>query len=39
MSIRKLKIGVLAALVSASAFSVSAKDFLNVSYEIGRAHV
>ena len=33
MSIRKLKIGVLAALVSASAFSVSAKDFLNVSYD------
>ncbi len=28
MSIRKLKIGVLAALISASAFSVSAKDFL-----------
>ena len=33
MSIRKLKIGILAALVSASAFSVSAKDFLNVSYD------
>ncbi len=33
MSIRKLKIGVLAALVSTSAFSVSAKDFLNVSYD------
>jgi len=33
MSIRKLKVGILAALVSASAFSVSAKDFLNVSYD------
>ncbi|MCU4312471.1 sulfate ABC transporter substrate-binding protein [Acinetobacter variabilis] len=33
MNIRKLKIGVLAALISATAFSVSAKDFLNVSYD------
>ncbi|WP_180071832.1 sulfate ABC transporter substrate-binding protein [Acinetobacter sp. YH12200] len=33
MNIGKLKIGVLAALVSATAFSVSAKDFLNVSYD------
>ena len=33
MNIRQLKIGVLAALLSASAFSVSAKDFLNVSYD------
>ncbi len=33
MNIHKLKIGVLAALVSATAFSVSAKDFLNVSYD------
>ena len=29
----KLKLGVLAALISATAFSVSAKDFLNVSYD------
>ena len=33
MNTRKLKIGVLAALLSASALSVSAKDFLNVSYD------
>lgn len=33
MNVRKLKIGVLAALISATAFSVSAKDFLNVSYD------
>ena len=33
INIGKLKIGVLAALVSATAFSVSAKDFLNVSYD------
>ncbi|UOH75859.1 sulfate ABC transporter substrate-binding protein [Acinetobacter schindleri] len=33
MNIRKLKIGVLAALISTTAFSVSAKDFLNVSYD------
>ncbi|MFV5489950.1 sulfate ABC transporter substrate-binding protein [Acinetobacter sp. ASP199] len=33
MNIHKLKIGVLAALLSATAFSVSAKDFLNVSYD------
>lgn len=33
MNTRKLKIGVLAALISASALSVSAKDFLNVSYD------
>ena len=33
INIRKLKIGVLAALISATAFSVSAKDFLNVSYD------
>ena len=33
MNIGQLKIGVLAALVSATAFSVSAKDFLNVSYD------
>ena len=33
MNIGKLKIGALAALVSATAFSVSAKDFLNVSYD------
>ncbi|WP_218209187.1 sulfate ABC transporter substrate-binding protein [Acinetobacter sp. F9] len=33
MNIGKLKIGVLAALVLATAFSVSAKDFLNVSYD------
>ncbi|WP_278363020.1 sulfate ABC transporter substrate-binding protein [Acinetobacter schindleri] len=33
MNVRRLKIGVLAALISATAFSVSAKDFLNVSYD------
>ena len=33
MNVRKLKIGVLTALISATAFSVSAKDFLNVSYD------
>ncbi|MCU4518709.1 sulfate ABC transporter substrate-binding protein [Acinetobacter schindleri] len=33
MNVHKLKIGVLAALISATAFSVSAKDFLNVSYD------
>ena len=33
MNIAKLKIGVLAALISTTAFSVSAKDFLNVSYD------
>lgn len=33
MNVRKLKIGVLAVLISATAFSVSAKDFLNVSYD------
>jgi sulfate transport system substrate-binding protein len=33
MNVRKLKIGVLAALISATAFSVSAKDFLNASYD------
>ncbi|MEB5928648.1 sulfate ABC transporter substrate-binding protein [Acinetobacter schindleri] len=33
MNVRKLKIGVLAALISSTAFSVSAKDFLNVSYD------
>ncbi|QIC62050.1 sulfate ABC transporter substrate-binding protein [Acinetobacter schindleri] len=33
MNVRKLKIGVLAALISVTAFSVSAKDFLNVSYD------
>ncbi|OTG83450.1 ABC transporter permease [Acinetobacter sp. ANC 5054] len=33
MKIAKLKIGVIAALLSATALSVSAKDFLNVSYD------
>lgn len=33
MSFTKLKIGVLAALISASSFGVAAKDFLNVSYD------
>ena len=33
MSLSKLKIGVLAALVSVTSFGVAAKDFLNVSYE------
>lgn len=30
---RTLKIGVLAALISATSFSALAKDFLNVSYD------
>jgi sulfate transport system substrate-binding protein len=33
MSLSKLKIGVLAALVSVTSFGVAAKDFLNVSYD------
>ncbi|MDH1068025.1 sulfate ABC transporter substrate-binding protein [Acinetobacter johnsonii] len=33
MSVSKLKIGVLAALVSVTSFGVAAKDFLNVSYD------
>lgn len=33
MSLSKLKIGVLAALVSVTSFGVVAKDFLNVSYD------
>lgn len=33
MNIAKLKIGFIATLLSATAFSVSAKDFLNVSYD------
>lgn len=33
MSLSKLKIGVLAALVSITSFGVAAKDFLNVSYD------
>lgn len=33
MSLSKLKIGVLAALISVTSFGVAAKDFLNVSYD------
>ncbi len=33
MNLSKLKLGVLAAFISATAFSASAKDFLNVSYD------
>ena len=33
MSLSKLKIGVLSALVSVTSFGVAAKDFLNVSYD------
>ena len=33
MDFSKLKLGVLAALISATAFTASAKDFLNVSYD------
>lgn len=33
MNLSKLKLGVLAAFISAIAFSASAKDFLNVSYD------
>nr|WP_162492935.1 sulfate ABC transporter substrate-binding protein [Acinetobacter pragensis] len=33
MKMRSLKIGVLAALISATSFSALAKDFLNVSYD------
>ena len=29
----KLKLGLLAAVISATSFSVAAKDFLNVSYD------
>ncbi|WP_180094974.1 MULTISPECIES: sulfate ABC transporter substrate-binding protein [unclassified Acinetobacter] len=33
MNLSKLKLGVLAAFISTTAFSASAKDFLNVSYD------
>ena len=33
MSFSKFKIGVLAAILSSTALGVSAKDFLNVSYD------
>ena len=33
MRISKIKLGLLAALVSVSSFSYAAKDFLNVSYD------
>ncbi len=33
MNFTKLKIGLLAAVLSATTLSVSAKDFLNVSYD------
>ncbi|WP_180034359.1 MULTISPECIES: sulfate ABC transporter substrate-binding protein [unclassified Acinetobacter] len=33
MNLSKLKLGVLAAFISATVFSASAKDFLNVSYD------